>query len=151
RYDLLDNSRNWRIIMKSCRWLISAIMLLGFTHVTSADDPPKGFTSLFNSKDFTGWKVPAGDKGHWKILDGGIIDYDAKSESKEKDKSLWTAKSYKNFTLRIDWLLKKDKGYMNQVPVILPDGSHKQGADGKDLKVEIEDVDSGIYLRGSSK
>jgi hypothetical protein len=150
-YDLPDNSRYWRINMKSLRWLVPAVMLLGFAQTTSADDPPKGFTSLFNGKDFTGWKVPAGDNGHWKILSGGIIDYDAKSESKEKDKSLWSAKSYKNFTLKIDWLLKKDKGYMNKVPVILPDGSHKKGDDGKELKVEIEDVDSGIYLRGSPK
>jgi hypothetical protein len=29
-------------------------------------------------------------------------------------------------------------------------GRHKQGPDGKDATVEIEDVDSGIYLRGSS-
>ena len=37
------------------------------------------------------------------------------------------------------------------MPIILPDGSSKKGADGKEEKVEIEDVDSGIYLRGSSK
>jgi hypothetical protein len=65
-----------------------------------ADDPPKGFTSLFNGKDFTGWKVPAGDNGHWKIVDG-VIDYDAKSEAKG-EKHLWTEKSYKNFVLRVD-------------------------------------------------
>src|SRR5262249_13124220 len=34
---------------------------------------------------------------------------------------------------------------------ILADGSHKKGADGKEEKVEIEDLDSGIYLRGSGK
>jgi hypothetical protein len=113
------------------------------------DDPPKGFTSLFNGKDFTGWKVPAGDNGHWKIVDG-VIDYDAKSEAKG-EKHLWTAKSYKSFVLLVDWRFKTDeKGYMNKVPIILPDGTNKKDADGKDIKVEIEDVDSGIYLRGQA-
>ena len=60
--------------------------------------PPKGFMPLFNGKDFTGWKVPEGDNGHWKVVDG-VIDYDAKSEAKG-DKNLWTEKSYKDFMLR---------------------------------------------------
>lgn len=33
---------------------------------------PPGFTSLFNGKDLSGWKVPQGDGGHWKVLDGVI-------------------------------------------------------------------------------
>src|SRR3954451_63369 len=82
---------------------------------TPPGSPPEGFTSLFNGKDFTGWKVPEGDNGHWKILDG-VIDYDARSEAK-KDKNLWTEKSYRDFVLRIDWKLKKEPGYMNRVPV----------------------------------
>src|SRR5262249_28414175 len=28
------------------------------------------------------------------------------------------------------------------------DGSHKKGDDGKEIRLDIEDVDSGIYLRG---
>ena len=112
-------------------------------------DPPKGFTSLFNGKDFTGWKVPAGDNGHWKIANG-VIDYDAKSEAKG-DKNLWTEKPYKNFTLKIDWRFKTDqKGYMNKVPIILPNGTNKKDDKGQEIKVEIEDVDSGIYLRGQA-
>ena len=35
-----------------------------------------GFVSLFNGRDLSGWKVPAGDNGHWKVVDG-VIDYDA--------------------------------------------------------------------------
>ncbi len=34
---------------------------------------------LFNSKDFTGWKVPEGDEGHLKVVEG-VIDYDGQSE-----------------------------------------------------------------------
>jgi hypothetical protein len=40
---------------------------------------------------------------------------------------------------------------MNKVPVILPDGSHKKDDSGKEMKIEIEDLDSGIYLRGQDK
>ena len=39
-----------------------------------------GFVSLFNGIDLKGWKVPEGDNGHWKVVDG-VIDYDARSES----------------------------------------------------------------------
>lgn len=125
------------------------VIMNGDRIAAGENKPPPGFTPLFNGKDFTGWKVPAGDNGHWKILKGGIIDYDAKSEAKG-DKSLWTEKSYKDFVLMADWRLKTDKGYMNKVPIILPDGNHKIGDDGKEIRIEIEDVDSGIYLRGNA-
>src|SRR5207302_6619488 len=41
--------------------------------------------------------------------------------------------------------------FRSGVPVILPDGSHKKAADGKDELVEIDDADSGVYLRGFDK
>jgi hypothetical protein len=136
----------WTYRTLPCAALVLAVGLLA----PAADNtPPPGFVSLFNGKDFTGWKVPPGDNGHWKIIDG-VIDYDAKSEAKG-EKNLVTEKSFKDFVLRVDWRLKPEKGLMNKVPIILPDGSHKKGADGKDLLVEIEDADSGIYLRGAGK
>jgi len=115
-----------------------------------ADDKlADGFVPLFNGKDFTGWKVPKGDNGHWKVVNG-VIDYDAKSESPEKEKSLWTEKSYGDFVLRLEWRLKEEPGFKHPVPVILPNGDVKM-EDGKPVTVEVDDVDSGIYLRGSSK
>lgn len=93
--------------------------------------------------------MPDGDNGHWKVVDG-VIDYDARSEAKG-EKSLYTDKAFRDFVLKVDWRLKPEKGYPNKVPVILPDGSHKLDADGKELKLDIEDLDSGIYLRGSPK
>lgn len=126
-------------------------LALALSSHAADNTPPEGFTSLFNGKDFTGWKVPAGDNGHWRVVNG-VIDYDARSEATGKDKNLWSAKSYRDFVLRLDWRLKNDEpGFKNMVPVILPDGSHKKGPDGKEERVAIEDVDSGIYLRGSSK
>jgi hypothetical protein len=135
--------------MPRLRWFLLGALLAGLAPYALAGDPPQGFTKLFNGKDLTGWKVPKGDNGHWKVVDG-VIDYDAKSESKEREKSLWSDKSYRDFVLRIDWRLKTDDpGYKNKVPIILPDGSHKKDADGKEIRVEIDDVDSGIYLRGN--
>src|SRR5437762_12646663 len=74
-----------------------------------------GFTPLFNGRDLAGWKIPAGDNGHWKVLDG-VIDYDAESEA-SGDKSLWTEKPYGDFVLRVEWRLKSTP-YINQnVPI----------------------------------
>lgn len=111
-----------------------------------ADD---GFTPLFNGRDLTGWIVPEGDNGHWKVVDG-VIDYDACSEAPGRDKNLWTEKEYKDFTLRVDWRLKQTTG-LYDMPVVLPDGSHKRDAEGREIKIPTPNADSGIYLRGTSK
>ncbi len=111
-----------------------------------ADD---GFTPLFNGRDLAGWIVPEGDNGHWKVLDG-VIDYDACSEAPGRDKNLWTEKEYKDFTLRVDWRIKQTTG-LYDMPVVLPDGSHKRDAEGREIKIPTPNADSGIYLRGTSK
>jgi len=64
------------------------------------NQPPEGFVALFNGKDLTGWKVPEGDNGHWKVIDG-VINYDAQSEAKD-DKNLWTEESFEDFTIHIE-------------------------------------------------
>ncbi len=111
--------------------------------------PPPGFVSLFNGKDFTGWKVPDGDNGHWKIVNG-VIDYDAQSEA-PGDKNLWSAAEYGDFVLRFEWRIK-DTPYVNpNVPIIRVDGTHKKGADGKEIRLAVPDSDSGVYVRGSSR
>jgi hypothetical protein len=133
------------------RVAVGSLAFLAIGLAANAEAPPSGFVALFNGKDLTGWKVPAGDNGHWKVVDG-LIDYDARSESKVADKSLWTDKSFKDFVLRADWRLKTEPGFMNpRVKQIQPDGSHKKKPDGKDDDLTLEDVDSGIYLRGTSK
>ncbi|MBT7299689.1 MAG: DUF1080 domain-containing protein, partial [Victivallales bacterium] len=89
--------------------------------------PPKGFTALFNGKDFTNWKglllgkldsperrlqlkpdeltkhQAAADKhmtDHWRIEDGMFI-FDGKG------RSLATAKDYGDFEMYVDWKIKK--------------------------------------------
>lgn len=106
------------------------------------------FVSLFNGKDLTGWVIPEGDNGHWKVLDG-VIDYDARSEAKGP-KHLFTQKEYGDFVLKVDWRLKEAPYMNNNVPVILPDGTHKLGPDGKELRAPQYDADSGIYIRDRS-
>src|SRR5262249_12466996 len=140
------------LAMHRSSWLLlfaALVPALGLIRPAPAGGKAEGFTSLFNGTDLAGWKVPAGDNGHWKVTDG-VIDYDAKSEAKG-ERSLFTEKSYRDFIVRLDWRLKLEPAYKNpNVPIILPDGSHLKH-DGKEVRIEIDDVDSGIYLRGSPK
>ena len=124
------------------------VLVLAAPLFAQAPAPP-GFVQLFNGKDFTGWKLPAGDNGHWKILDG-VIDYDAQSEA-PGDKNLWSAGEYGDFVLRLEWRIK-DTPYVNpNVPIIRVDGTHKKGPDGKEIRLAVPDSDSGVYVRGSSR
>ena len=134
--------------MNSKQYAMAALLAVGvaMAHVGGAQ-VPDGFTPLFNGRDFTGWKVPPGDNGHWRIVDG-VIDYDAESEAKEKD--LWTDRSFRDFTLRVDWRLKSTPYVNPNVPIIRFDGTHKKDAAGKDIRIAVPDSDSGIYLRGTS-
>jgi Domain of Unknown Function (DUF1080) len=107
------------------------------------------FLPLFNGRDLTGWKIPAGDNGHWRVVDG-VIDYDAESEA-AGEKSLWTERSFRDFVLRLDWRLKATPYVNPSVPIIRFDGTHKKDADGREIRIAVPDADSGIYLRGTSK
>lgn len=112
-------------------------------------EPPEGFQSLFNGKDFNGWIVPKGDNGHWRVVDG-VIDYDAESEA-TGDKNLWTEKEYGDFILQVDWRIKATPYTNPNVPIIKPDGTHKKNENGKEIKMAVPDSDSGIFLRGEGK
>src|SRR5581483_7002967 len=102
------------IAMRTSTRVLSSFVGLAFfgaflaVHSDGAEQD--GFVSLFNGQDFTNWKVPEDDNGHWKIVDG-VIDYDAQSEAKG-DKNLWSAKEYGDFTLRCDWRIKETP-YLN--------------------------------------
>lgn len=128
---------------------ISLLAIMGLSVRAADNQPPEGFTALFNGRDFTGWKVPDGDNGHWKIVDGSI-DYDAESEARG-DKSLWTTQEFGDFTLHVDWRIKETPYINPNVPYILPDGTHARDIKGKEIKMALPDSDSGIMLRGSGK
>jgi len=112
--------------------------------------PPEGegWVSLFDGKDLSGWKVPEGDGGHWKVVDG-VIDYDAQSEAKG-NKNLWTEEEFGNFVLHIEWRLKRTTG-LYPMPTVLPDGSNKTDENGQVIKTLRPNADSGIFVRGSGK
>ena len=112
-------------------------------------DGASEFVSLFNGRDLTGWKVPAGDNGHWRVADG-VIDYDAESEA-AGDKSLWSGRAYGDFVLRVDWRIKGTPYVNPSVPIIRYDGTHKKDVNGREIRIAVPDSDSGILLRGSSK
>ena len=125
---------------------VSAVVLVALSSpVAGAGD----FVSLFNGHDLAGWKIPAGDNGHWRVVDG-VIDYDAESEA-AGDKSLWSERSFGDFTLKTDWRIKSTPYINPAVPIIRFDGTHKKDASGREIRISVPDSDSGIYLRGSSK
>ncbi len=109
-----------------------------------------GFVSLFTGLDLRGWKQVPGNKDHWIVKDGVIV-YDGKSKAEGEDKHLWTEKSYGNFILMVDWRQPMEP-FVDNVPVILPDGSTLKDEKGKEITIPVKDAgDSGIYIRGHSK
>ena len=141
--------------MKSTTLAIVAVVLAS-TAIGAGSKPRQdaaadrtGFVSLFNGRDLSGWKIPPGDNGHWKVLNG-VIDYDARSEAPTGKQDLWTENNFGDFVLKIDWRIKETPG-LTPMPEVLPDGSYKLGGDGKPIMTERPNADSGIYLRGSKK
>jgi hypothetical protein len=100
-----------------------------------------GFTKIFDGSTLNGWESEEGDKGHWVPVNG-ILKYDGRSGAKDKD--LWFSKEYGDMTLAFDWRWSGTGPIMKR-PVIGPDGKET----GE--QVEVQELDSGVYLRGNSK
>jgi hypothetical protein len=130
----------------SLRFSILFLAIVTSLPLQSAED---GFISLFNGRDLAGWRIPEGDNGHWKVVDG-VIDYDALSEAKG-EKSLRTEKEFSDYILKMEWRIKETPYINPNVPYILPDGSHAKDVNGKELKLALPDSDSGVYVRGSAR
>jgi hypothetical protein len=109
---------------------------------------PDGFVSLFNGRDLSGWKIPPGDNGHWKVVDG-VIDYDARSEAEQKH--LWSERQYKDFILKLEWRLKDTPFIYKNGRILLPDGNEKLDAQGKPVALSFPDADSGVLVRGMAQ
>jgi hypothetical protein len=113
----------------------------------TAETPPAGFVSIFNGKDLGGWRVPAGDNGHWRVVDG-VIDYDAESEA-AGEKHLWTEKEYGDFTLRVDWRIKETPYTNPNVHIVKPDGLSKLDAYellGKVARIRLSEMVDPNYV-----
>lgn len=125
---------------------------VAFKNIMITETPPSantegvmaaGFKRLFNGKNLDGWKH--GNSPEW-TASNGILKH---SGRRGDPADLWTEKEYGDCTLVFDWRWSGG-GPMMKRPIVLPDGSEKTGPDGKPELVEIEELDSGIYLRGQS-
>lgn len=106
------------------------------------------FVPLYAGDQLDQWDMKPGHINHW-TGQGWWINYDGKSQ--EKDKCLWTKKSYRDFELIADWRLTREPS-PEWSPVVLPNGDNALNADGSIKQVlELYAGDTGIYLRGHSK
>ena len=104
----------------------------------------EGFVPMFTVKDLRGVKVTEAVKKPGTVKEGVL---DLNPEGKTGDMTLWTEKEYGDVTLAFDWRWSGPAKKM-QRPIILPNGEEKKDENGKPVMVEIEERDSGIYLRG---
>ena len=119
---------------------------VAFRNIRIAEFPPAanpegsataGFTPLFNNRNLDGWKH--GNSQEW-IASNKIIKHSGRSG---KPADLWTEKEYGDCTIVFDWRWS-GRGPMISQPTVMPDGSENG-------RSEIEELDSGIYLRGNTK
>lgn len=104
----------------------------------------RGFTSLYNGRDFHGWDYKPEHEGHWTSEDWRLA-YDGGASD------LWTTAEYGDFEMMVDWRWTGE-AVPTERPIIELDGTIAKDAAGKDRMVTVPDAgDSGIYLRGSSK
>ena len=103
-----------------------------------------GMRRLFDGKTLSGWHEETGTEGHW-VCDDGVVKFDGKGHS------LWTAEEFGDFELIADWRWTKEHQGKISRPMIGADGNEEKDAAGNVKQVEIEERDSGIYLRGNSK
>jgi hypothetical protein len=103
-----------------------------------------GLEPMFDGRTLAGWREEPGQDGHWRFADG-VLRYDGKGSH------LWSTKDLGDFELVCDWRWTKDHQGLMMRPVIGPDGNEVRGPDGAARQVQVEERDSGIYLRGNSK
>ena len=120
---------------------------VSFRNISIAEFPPAaneegvkaaGFTKIFDGQSLAGWKHGEGIT-NW-TASNGILKHNGKPGL---TKDLWTEKSYKDFTLVFDWRWS-GRGPVMDRPLIQPDGTEKGSA-------KVEELDSGVYLRGNTK
>lgn len=116
-------------------------------------NPYAGFEPLFRgkSRDPVEFRMPRVARlNPWRVYygEGGLIDCSGLSDPGTADKHLWTERSFRDFVLLVDWRVKLEPGFRHRVPLLGPDGLPLKDERGKDRLVEIDDINSGILLRG---
>ena len=82
--------------MKKTLHTLLACLLVSGSLPAADNEPPAGFTALFNGKDLSGWKESKQDPVHWSVKDGEMV-YDGKGSH------LFHEAEYANFVLLVDW------------------------------------------------
>jgi hypothetical protein len=98
-----------------------------------------GFTKIFDGSTTAGWELAEGST-NWTAANG-ILKHNGKPGP---TKDLWSVKEYGDMTLVFDWRWAAPGPVMKR-PII--------GFDGQETgqQVDVQELDSGVYLRGDSK
>jgi hypothetical protein len=83
--------------MRTCTLLLSLVLAAGFQSAVPRVEP--GFTSLFNGKDFAGWKI-SGPAESFTIQDGAIVANGATSHAYYDGP--FRNHSFRDFELKVD-------------------------------------------------
>lgn len=93
-------------VMLSTRRLLLALVFIASTSIAADEE---GFVSVFNGKDFTGWKGPV---ENYEVKDGAIIC------KKGKGGTIYTAEEYSDFVVRLE--IKIPAGCNNGLAIRYP-------------------------------
>jgi hypothetical protein len=139
-------SRLFAVLLAS---LVVACLVVACLVVAPAAGQDRNFAPLFNGSDFSGWIIPEGDDGHWRVVNG-VIDYDALSQA-DGDKNLWTEEEFGDFVLRLDWRIKTRRSSIRTCRSSARTAPISGTRRATSIRTSVPDADSGVYLRGSSK
>jgi hypothetical protein len=114
----------------------------------SQESVPDGYVALFNDINLDGWEVRQVDNRDWHVVDG-VIDCDP--HEGPGDRNLWTKRSFGDFELLVDWRITQGPYTNRAAKVILADGTYQHDVTGRDVLIEVPNVDSGVFLRGEHK
>jgi hypothetical protein len=105
---------------------------------------PNGWTSLFNGKDLTGWKINGTEK--WVVDDGTILG----ESTTGKYGYLTTEKTYRDFVLRLRFKCETDGNSGVFTRSRITGESPRTGPDIEGIQVEIDPTrhTGGIYESG---
>ncbi len=97
----------WTIGLIVCCWSVSAMPVGAVDEPPSAVTVEKGFVSIFNGKDLTGWE---GDPGWWRVEDGAITGELTKEKTRDTCTYLfWRGGKPADFELRASFKLSGEK------------------------------------------
>jgi len=155
---LANKERNIIVRIKPYLLLLVGFLMVGYSccritppavsESAATAGSPEGYISLFNGINLDGWNIRQAENRDWQVVEG-VIDCDP--HEGQGDRNLWTAGSYGDFELLVDWRIKESPYINRSAKIVLPDGTYKKDDSGKELLIEVPNTDSGIFLRGRHK